>query len=212
MTDDVQLEICQPEKAPVVRGVRSGVYPVGADDDNKIVLMVRDPWTLFTYWEVNSQVEERTKEEIARKGLVISKSILRVYEVVGTASGDQLYVVFDFDLKDWAKSWYIHADNPGKRWKTEIGILCTTGEFFCLASSNIVQAPPYGMSNIYDEDWMCTDDEYYKLFAVAGGYGIGTSSLQMKEILERHLEGGFFSGGVTSGMFGSINLFNRKQI
>jgi hypothetical protein len=169
--------------------------------------MVRDPWTLYSYWEVRREVEDRTREEIRKKGLIPEKSILRVYDVAGSS----IKAVFDFELKNWIESWYVHTGNPGKKWMVDIGIVCTNGEFFTLARSNVVEAPPHGMSDTTDERWMCSEDLFYKMFAVAGGYGVGTSSMEMKEILERHLKEWLSSGGITASMFGSASLFIRGK-
>ena len=179
-------------------------------NDNKITLMVRDPWTLFTYWEVKKDVESKVRQEISSRGLTVSKSILRVYEVE-EASAPVFRILYDFELRNWANSWYIHTQNPGKKWKVEIGIICTNGEFFCLAASNIVETPFYGMSDICDDKWMCSEDQFYKLFGIAGGHGIGRSSMEMKEVLERHLRSWLSSGGITSGMFGSASFFLQRK-
>ena len=78
-------------------------------DDNKVVLMVRDPWTVFAYWEIKKEVEDSVKAKIAGEGLAPSKSILRVYSVTGGDSPRDIKRVFDFELRDWASNWYMHT-------------------------------------------------------------------------------------------------------
>ncbi len=175
--------------------------------DNRIVLMARDPWTLFSYWEVAKKVEDEVKRKINENGETPDKSLLRVYDVTGCASDAEYEVLFDFELRDWANNWYIHAGRPGREWMADIGILSSSGRFYTLARSNVVKSPVYGMSGEYDEEWMCPEDLYYKMFA----FDVGKSSMEMKEILNRHLRGWFFSGGISSGMFGSGELFTHKR-
>ena len=182
--------------------------PLGYND-NRIVLLVRDPWTLFSYWEIKKDTEDSVKEEIRRKNLTPAKSILKIYDV--TEEKSDAKVVNEFELKDWASNWYIHTGSPGRKWMVDIGIVCTTGEFFTLARSNVVAAPRYGMSDVYDDEWMCPEDLYYKMFAAAGGYGLGTSSMEMKEMIERHLKEWISSGGVSSGAFGSASFHMFKE-
>ena len=79
--------------------------------DNRIVLMIRDPWTIFSYWETNSDVERGVRDDIKEKGLEVAKSVLRVYDVTG---GQEPRVSFEFELKDQAKDWYIHTGGEGK--------------------------------------------------------------------------------------------------
>ncbi|MFH1665920.1 MAG: DUF4912 domain-containing protein [Candidatus Omnitrophota bacterium] len=178
--------------------------------DNKIMLLVRDPEVIYSYWEIKRDVEDKVKNEIHAKGLAIARSILRVYELTGVSPK----VLYDIELKNWADSWYIHVGNPGKEWMVDIGFLCTNGEFFTLARSNVVKTPLNRMSDISDEEWMCPEELYFKMFAVTGGFDIGKSSLELRELMERHLlirkehfSGGMLMGGISSAEFGSSSLF-----
>lgn len=176
--------------------------------DNKIVLMVRDPWTIYSYWETSKDVEGRTKEEIQRRGLEAEKSILRVYEII---PGGRQKITFDFDLRGWANSWYVHTGSSGKEWVAEVGIICKNGEFFSIARSNSVRTPTCAMSNISDEEWMCSEELYYKMFEASGGYASGGSSLQMRESISQHLIKWLSSGGITSGFFGRSSFMKDKD-
>jgi hypothetical protein len=123
----------------------SGDIPSGYGD-NRIVLMVRDPWTIYSYWEVNESLENSIREKIQTAGLAPSKSILRLYEVTGKGTSSELKIAFDIELKNRANNWYIRTGTNGGRWMVDIGILCTNGEFFRLAQSNAVTAPYGGTS------------------------------------------------------------------
>jgi len=110
--------------------------------DNKIVLMVRDPWTFFAYWEINRSAEYKVRNEISKKKLTVEKTILRGYELSQEKhNADNSEKIFEIELKDLADSWYIHMEESGKECLVDIGILCAGGDFFVLARSNIVQAP-----------------------------------------------------------------------
>ncbi|MEA3489756.1 MAG: DUF4912 domain-containing protein [Candidatus Omnitrophota bacterium] len=171
--------------------------------DNKIVLMVRDPWSVFAYWEIKKDIEDGIREKIRGEGLTASGSVLRVYDVTDRDADRPSKVIYDFEIKDWANSWYIHTGYPGKKWMAEVGIICAGGKFFSLAGSNTVQTPSNRISDVLDENWMCPEDLYNKLFAAAGG--IGKSSLEMRESMEQYLKKWLFSGGVTSGSSGSAS-------
>jgi hypothetical protein len=170
--------------------------------DNKVVLMVRDPWTVFAYWEIKKEVEDNVREEIAKRGLVVSKSTLRVYDVTGLDQNSCSNIVFDFNLTNNAESWYIHGD-PEREWAAEVGLLCTNGEFFRLVRSNVVRTPANRVSDILDEEWMCPEELFHKMFATSGE--VGKSSQGIRELLERYLRKWLSSGGVSSGMFGSAS-------
>lgn len=173
--------------------------------DTKIVLMVRDPWTMFSYWEVSSSFEDNIRSIIEERGLTPERSVLRVYEV--NESGENLSQ--EFELKDWADSWYIHLDDTGREWTVDIGILCTNGEFFRFARSNKVKTPPHTVSDILDAEWMCPKDFYKEM--ISSGEELGRSSLELKETVERYLWKWLSSGGISSGMFSGTLLSRGKK-
>jgi hypothetical protein len=118
-------------------------------DDNKVVLMVRDPWTIYAYWEIRKDIEGAVKKEMQKRRLVVSKSLLRVYDVTENDPDRNPKIVFDFELKNWADNWYINDLHPGRQWMVDIGILSTKGDFFRLARSNMVKTPVHGVSDLY---------------------------------------------------------------
>jgi uncharacterized protein len=179
--------------------------------DNKIVLMVRDPWTVFSYWEIRTDIEDGVRSSIIEKGLRPVKSVIRVYEVTGNGSEVNFNPVNEFELRGWASSWYIHVDEPGREWIVDIGIVADNGEFFRLARSNRVKTPPNSMSETCEGEWACPEELYYKMFAVSGGGEVGSSSLEIREFMEKYLKKWLSSGGVTSGMFSSSDLIKKKR-
>ncbi|MBD3426511.1 MAG: DUF4912 domain-containing protein [Candidatus Omnitrophica bacterium] len=176
--------------------------------DNKIVLMVRDPWTFYAYWETRKDVEERVRQQISAKGLGVSKSLLRVYDVTGLDHSSTSNIAFDFGIDDRVKTWYVHCE-PEKDWVAEIGLLCTNGEFYSIARSNVVRTPANRVSDILDEEWMCPDELYHKMFSTSRE--IGRSSQSIKELVERYLRKWLSSGGVSSGFFGSASFFIHRK-
>jgi len=148
--------------------------------DNKIVLMVRDPWTFFSYWEINRSAEDKVRNEISKKKLTAVKTILRVYELPQKKHNTHNFEkIFDIELKGLADSWYIHMDESGKECLVEIGILCARGDFFVLARSNIVQAPLGRM-----QEGSGVEDRHVsgknKVFGLFTSNDIGRSSFQLK--------------------------------
>lgn len=179
--------------------------------DNKIVLMTRDPWTVFSYWEIRNDVEDRVKAAIREKGLNPVKSVIRLYQASGNDNEPYLTAVSEFELRGWVTSWYIHVDQPGREWLVDIGIIADNGEFFRLARSNRVKTPANYMSETSEGEWMYPEELYYKMFAVSGGAEVGRSSLELREVMERYLKKWLSSGGVTSGMFSSPDLIRKKR-
>jgi hypothetical protein len=185
------------EHEHISRAIR---LPSGYNKD-RIVAMVRDPWWIFAYWEITRETEEYVNNEIRRHGKHSVKSILRVYDITAVKgfNGKNANSYFDIVLKDMARNWYIDVGSPGRTWCVEIGIVTEKNDFYVLARSNIVNTPRFGISDILDETWMLSEEEYFRIFGASCGLDVvGKSSLEMKELFQRHLMEWVSSGGITS--------------
>ena len=174
--------------------------------DNRIVMMVRDPWTLYAYWEISKEVEDSVREKMRREGAAVSKSILRIFEITGDGPEAGPRAVLDFELRDWANNWYAHAGEPGKSWIADLGILSTDGAFYTLARSNMVRTPVHDISAVCDEEWMCPEELYSGMTAALKDGDSGGSSLEAKGSINRHLKKILFGGGPSSGVFARFNF------
>lgn len=173
-------------------------FPAGYGD-NKIVLLVRDPWWMFAYWEINKVKEEEILGKISSSGDERAKSILRVHDVTGVNfTGHNANSYFDIELANLASSWYINAGSPDRSWIVDIGILTKNGSFYMLARSNMVHTPRFGMSDNLDAEWMIPEESYWKMFGLSGGFGVGKGSLEARELIKKRLEEQITSGAVSS--------------
>jgi hypothetical protein len=185
-------------------------FPSGYGD-NKIVAMARDPWWVYAYWEIQPQKEEEVRRRITERGASPVKSILRVYDVSDVEfNGRNAHSSFDIELTGLANSWYIDVGSPDRSWVVDIGILASNSEFFVLARSNCVRTPRFGMSDVIDEEWMCAEDDYWRMFGLSGGFGIGKGSLALKEMFKKRLLQQVTSGGVSS-LFSPVKKAQKKK-
>jgi len=181
-------------------------FPPGYGD-NKIVLLIRDPWWIFAYWEVLRCKEEGIIRKIESNGDVSAKSVLRVYDVTGVNfNGKNANSFFDIDLKGSATNWYINVGTPDRSWVVDIGIVSKRGDFYLLARSNSVRTPRFGISDQLDAEWMMPEEEYWRMFGLSGGFGVGKGSLEVREMIKKRLEEQISSGGISSAA-----SFYRKQ-
>lgn len=139
--------------------------------DHKIVLQVRDPWMLHAYWELSAEVIRRKEEELKEREATVGKWIIRVYEEPPAAGR----IKEDIELNQIADNWYFQVEHD-HTYYVDIGIISSDGSFHSLARSNKVKTPRFGMSSVIDEQWKCLGEEYWELFALSGGFGIGGSS------------------------------------
>ncbi|OGW99761.1 MAG: hypothetical protein A3I73_06320 [Omnitrophica bacterium RIFCSPLOWO2_02_FULL_45_16] len=180
-------------------------FPPGYGD-NKIVSMARDPWWIFAYWEIRHDKEEDIVRSIKGDGDVPAKSILRVYDVTDVNfNGKNAHSYFDIDLKGPANSWYINVGSPDRSWIVDIGVVTKKGNFYLLARSNTAKTPRYGMSDKLDAEWMMPEEDYWKMFGLSGGFGIGKGSLEVREAFKKRLE-----EQISSAQISSAASFYRK--
>ena len=149
--------------------------------DNKIVLLVRDPWWLFAYWEVTPGHEAGVSEQIRRAGLTKQKTVLRVYDTT-EVSPEKTRSFFDIELNFFVDHWYIDVGSPDRSWVVDLGIRTVEGHFFTLVRSNQVHTPRFGPSNVLDEEWMLPEEISRKIFGLSGVSKRGSGSLDFKKL------------------------------
>lgn len=171
-------------------------------EDNRIVLLPRDPWWMHTYWDIS---EAKINEVITaipvyeRQNL---KWILRVYNVTGVNEfhGDNANSFFDIDITFEARNWYINVNDTENEWCVEIGLRNPFGKFFPVVRSNVIKTPHFGISSVIDEQWALPDEDYFKLFKAA--YDVGRSSLEnvqkLEKLIEQQISSPLASWGISS--------------
>ena len=189
--------------APHPQG-REEPFPIPSGyGDHRIVLMVKDPWWLYAYWEIDPVRERHLRSQLAPDEIGGWQSALRVYDVTGLpaparfasqseAAGAQAGLEFpqqpaqewcDIPLSGLASHWHIQVNAPDRSFVVEIGWLTRHGRFLALARSNRVTTPRFGPSEVIDEEWMITDEADWRLFGLTSD--VGGSSGGLKETLQR---------------------------
>ncbi|MFA4989930.1 MAG: DUF4912 domain-containing protein [Candidatus Omnitrophota bacterium] len=152
-------------------------------EQDRMVLLVRDPWWLYTYWELKQETVEKIKSEL-KDEFYKAKRILRVYDVTNIIfDGLNAHRFFDIEIHEFANNWYIDTAGPGKSWCVDLGLRLSNGKFITILRSNVVQTPLDGPSWITDEEWMIPDDMFARLYGL--GFGQGKSSPAGKAWRER---------------------------
>ena len=167
--------------------------------DNRIVLIVRDPEWLFTYWELRKDVIDSAWNTLIPLA-DWAKTILRVYDVTDIIfNGYNAHKYFDIEVTDGARSWHIHAGEPNRSFCVDIGFLAPDRTFRVLSRSNIVRTPRMGVSEVVDEEWMSIKELYEKAY-IPMGRGISESVFEKahanwQEVLKECVSSPESSGG-----------------
>ena len=173
----------RPSTKEPIASETSFVIPSGYGED-RIVAMVKDPWWLFAYWEIQSSTERAARNQLHPGEIAGHQSILRVYDVTDVR-GDlkPAHRMFDIILSGLASNWYIHVNAPGRSFVIEIGLLTPQGRFIPLARSNRVTTPRSGPSEVIDEQWMTTDEDFWRLVGSSGVAEGGSSASRASQWL-----------------------------
>ena len=173
--------------------------------DNQVYLLVRDPYWIYTYWEIQEdhQLGHLAKLRGSWESVV---SVLRVYD---TTEVGKTPTVTDIVLQNMSKCWYINTQ-PNHSYYAEIGLLHRDGRFICLVRSNHVTTPRSGMSEIIDDQWMSID--FDKMYALSGGFQVGKSSEELRNLMEERFRNAITSGsgaGAVSSMSSPVKIKQR---
>lgn len=112
----------------------------------RLVLLVRDPYWLFAYWEVTGEVLALAEDTVGRQAWLEARPVLRVYDAT---SGSH----YDLAVDEGARNWHLNVGQPDRTWYAELGRITATGRFVMLARSNTVHTPRDGPSDVVDRRW-----------------------------------------------------------
>lgn len=169
-------------------------------DKERLVLMVRDPYWLHAYWELNHKSVERAKVALGQYWHG-ARPVLRVFEVAhNDASSTARRPLRDVDIHGGVNNWYIDVQDPPKSYQLDIGYLGSDGRFFCLARSNVVRTPPMASDDAFDRNWSDVAKDFDRIFALSGGYSDPQASVELKELFEERFQRPI--GDLTAFQFG----------
>jgi hypothetical protein len=110
-------------------------------NENYLVLLVRDPYCMFSYWEFSDEQMDIVAKQFARQWGKITL-VLRVYNLTGlNFDGENAHSYFDVNVHSLANNFYIKEISPNNSYCVELGVITSDGRFVALLRSNIVQTP-----------------------------------------------------------------------
>jgi uncharacterized protein len=170
------------DKLAQVRNLATTTSDSAARQD-RLVVMVRDPYWLHAYWELAPRSIDRAQAAMGQKWHG-AKPVIRVYKVQPDAAA---LLERDIQIHGGVRNWYVDVQDPPSDYRLEIGYLALDGSFYCLARSNEVSTPPAGTSDAVDENWAAVAENADRIFAMSGGYSAQGASRELQELLEERL-------------------------
>lgn len=185
-----RVEVAKFYTGPVPPASSQEAYrelPAGYGED-QITIMPRDPQVAYAYWEVTPARLEREKQWFGWD----STLCVRVYDITGVQfNGNNAQGYYDQEISDRIGSWYFGIDRPGHSLAADIGLRTPNGRFLTLARSNFITMPRDGMSDVIDEEWMITEEEFWKIYGIGG-----LSSQEVGELWRQRRMHGLSSPGM----------------
>ena len=123
--------------------------------DNLLVLMTRDPFWFFTYWELTHERAEQVRTAHGRDCWDVAALVLRVHDLgdsPNTPIDSASY--FDVEVNKSARQWYVQVPVAGHVYVADLGLRWPDGKFVSLLRSNVVRQPFGRVSDKVDSQWM----------------------------------------------------------
>jgi uncharacterized protein len=167
--------------------LQTDAQPQGQSKD-RLVVMVRDPFWLHAYWELDRRSVNRARVAM-NQYWHSARPTLRLYEVLREGSiVSARKIERDIEIHGGVNNWYIDVRDPPKTFQLEIGYLAAGGRFYCLARSNVVTTPAAGKDNSFDKNWSEVAKDFERIFALSGGYSEPENRGDLKEVFEERLK------------------------
>jgi hypothetical protein len=110
-----------------------------APESDHINLLVRDPHTLFVYWETADNKKENFIREFGENLWDKSVRVLKVTNVSNNTVGF-------IKINESATSWYVNVEDANSLYVVEVGRKISDQFFVCLGTSNYSATPGETMS------------------------------------------------------------------
>jgi hypothetical protein len=108
-------------------------------DDNRLVLLARDPYWLHAYWDFSVERMSAVRTQLGAQDV---RPVLRVFDVTYLDfNGTNAWNSMDIELTPFATNWYIPVSQPDAAYCVEFGYRAADGRFAALGRSNVVTTP-----------------------------------------------------------------------
>jgi hypothetical protein len=108
-------------------------------NDNRIVLLARDPHWLYAYWDFNGEHFSKVQSQL---GTTEAPLVLRVFDVTYVEfNGANAWSSVEVELTPFATNWYVSVPQADAAYCAEIGYRSPDNQFVPLGRSNVVTTP-----------------------------------------------------------------------
>ncbi len=156
-------------------------------DKDRVVLIVRDPYWMQTYWEITRATVQRASVALA-DNWHRAQPVIRLFEISdenATHAVEQM--VRDIPVHGGVKNWFIDVGDPPKTYRIALGYVTPNDKFYLIAKSNKVTTPIPSSSDSVDHNWTDIAMNHQKFYALSGGYCEDNANDDLREVFEEKL-------------------------
>ncbi len=138
--------------------------------DNRLVVLARDPFWFFTYWEITPDRIQEVRHQYGADVWEKSQVILRVYDTTSNGgNGGAAHRFFDIPVTLEARQWYVQVPESGRTYQVEFGLRLPDGRFISLLQSNRITLPGGRVSDQTDAEWLAVNASEWEQMLQAHG-------------------------------------------
>ncbi|WP_258359515.1 DUF4912 domain-containing protein [Moorella sulfitireducens] len=147
---------------------------------DEIVLMVKDPYWLYAYWELSDTKKDELKRRFGLTAWEKSLPKLRIYDLTNHPYDFLQAPFFEIAITDMADNWYIHTGKPCSTFCVDLGRWFPEYGFVTIARSNIVTTPADKPSSVIDPLWPPLEACWQAVERYGKGRGLSSPELVKK--------------------------------
>ncbi|MDR3232634.1 MAG: DUF4912 domain-containing protein [Planctomycetaceae bacterium] len=154
---------------------------------DRLILLVRDPFWLHTFWEISPKTLERTKAALGHFWYT-SVPLLRLFRLETDGSGSpRRHTQKDILIHGGVNNWYIDVKNPPSRFVVEFGFQTREKKFHSVLSSNEVETPQQQVVDTMDKvdgNWKGVAEDLGRVYKLSTG---NSNNQELREVIEEQL-------------------------
>ncbi len=131
--------------------------------EDRLVILPRDPYNIFAYWEISLPTRGILEERAGAKEWAEAFFLLRIYKYAHDDK-NRAESFFDLEVGRDNKNWYIPVTEADRFYRAELGWRLPGEPFQSILRSNLIRTPRDNLSDIIDENWQLPDWKARKLF------------------------------------------------
>jgi hypothetical protein len=134
---------------------------------DRLVLMPRDPWWVFAYWDISAQLLSTVLQSV---GLQKYHAVIRLYDVTDIQfNGSNAHRCENHKIRLEQEGVYLKVPEPGRHYMAEIGLQLELGSFLPLVRSALCEQPMHQPAVNSAEAWIDLFEQANELWQASWG-------------------------------------------